>query len=139
MKNLDIWKTVTAPLLGSAPSLQASRVVTRLGSFVAPAALAAEVLGLPWGGDLAKFGVSATPAASAIFWPFSAFSTSWIGVNGVAYSTQTAEIFRLLRAHYHGAPKGAFIICGASPSDVVPDDESLFLGRRRFRSGAGRR
>lgn len=49
----------------------------------------------------------------------------WIGVNGVAYSTQTAEIFRLLRAHYHGAPKGAFIICGANPSDVVPDDESL--------------
>ena len=125
LKNLDIWKTVAAPLLGSAPSLQASRVATRLGSFVAPAALAAEVLGLPWGGDLAQFGVSATPAASAIFLALQSVFDTWIGVNGVVYSTQTAEIFQLLRAHFHGAPKGAFILCGASPSDVIPDDELL--------------
>jgi hypothetical protein len=122
-KNLDIWKAVAAPLLGAAPSLQASRVATRLGSFAAPAALASEVLGLPWGADLGKFGVSATPAASAMFLAFQRIFDTWIGVNGIAYSTQTAAIFQLLRAHYHGAPKGAFVLCGAKPSDVVPDDE----------------
>jgi uncharacterized protein (DUF927 family) len=65
-KNLAVWDTITATLLGSAPSLQASRVATRLGSLVAPAALAAEVLALPWGADISTFGVSATPAASKL-------------------------------------------------------------------------
>jgi hypothetical protein len=49
----------------------------------------------------------------------------WIGANGVAYSTQTAAIFRLLRAYYHGAPKGAFVLCGANAAkttDVIPAD-----------------
>jgi hypothetical protein len=126
-KNLAIWKTVSAPLLGAAPSLQASRVATRLGSLVAPAALAAEVLGLPWGADLTKFGVSATPAASAMFLAFERVFDIWIGANGIAYSTQTAAIFQLLRAHYHGAPKGAFIPCGAKAADVIQDDEPLAL------------
>jgi hypothetical protein len=43
-KNIAIWKAVSAPLLGAAPSLQASRVASRLGSLAAPAALAAETL-----------------------------------------------------------------------------------------------
>ena len=60
-----------------------------------------------------------------MFLAFQRVFDTWIGVNGVVYSTQTAEIFQLLRAHYHGAPKGAFILCGASPSDVIPDDELL--------------
>jgi hypothetical protein len=125
-KNFVIWKAVSAPLLGAAPSRQASRVAARLGSLVAPAALAAEVLGFPWGADLSsKFGVSATPAASAMFLAFAHVLDIWVGNNGVAYSTQTGAIFRLLRAHYHGAPKGAFILCGAKPSDVIPDDEPL--------------
>jgi Domain of unknown function (DUF927) len=124
-KNLALWKAVSAPLLGEAPSLQASRVATRLGSLSAPAALAAEVLGLPWGADLTKFGVSATPAASAMFLAFSRVLDVWISVNGVAYSTQTAAIFQLLLAHYHSAPKGAFILCGANPSDVVSSGEPL--------------
>jgi Domain of unknown function (DUF927) len=123
--NLAVWNTVSAPLLGVAPSLQASRVASRLGSLVAPAALAAEVLDFPWGADLTKFGVSATPAASALFLAFARVLNTWISVNGVVYSTQTAAIFQRLRAHYHGAPKGAFILCGATPTDVVPDDESL--------------
>jgi hypothetical protein len=125
-KNIAIWKAVAAPLLGAAPSLQASRVATRLGSLVAPAALAAEALGFPWGDDLsAKFGVSATPAASAMFLAFSRVLDLWIGANGVTYSTQTAAIFQLLLAYYHGAPKGAFIPCGANRADVIPDDEPL--------------
>jgi hypothetical protein len=125
-KNIAIWKAVAAPLLGSAPSLQASRVATRLGSLVGPAALAAEVLGFPWGADLsAKFGVSATPAASAMFLACSRVLDLWIGVNGVTYSTQTAAIFKLLCAYYHSAPKGAFIPCGAKSFDVIPDDEPL--------------
>jgi hypothetical protein len=126
VKNLAIWKAVAGRLLGDAPSLQASRVGTRIGSLVAPAALAAEVLGFPWGADLSpKFGVAATPAASAMFLAFSRVLDTWIGVNGVAFSTQTAEILNLLRAHYHGAPQGAFIPVGAKPSDVIPDDEPL--------------
>jgi hypothetical protein len=124
-KNTAIWKTVSGLLLGAAPSLQASRVATRLGSLAAPAALAAEALALPWGADLRKFGVSATPAASAMFLAFSRLLDTWIGVSGVAYSTQTAAIFQMLRDYYHGAPKGAFIPCGANPSDVIPDDEPL--------------
>jgi hypothetical protein len=79
-KNIAIWKAVSAPLLGKAPSLQASRVATRLGSHVAPAALAAEALDLPWGADLSKFGVSATPAASAMFLAFSRILDAWIGI-----------------------------------------------------------
>ena len=127
-KNLVIWNAVSARMLGTAPSLQASRVATRMGSLVAPAALAAEVLALPWGADLTfKFGVSATPPASAMFLAFAHLFDTWIGANGLAYSTQTAAIFQLLRAYYHGAPKGAFILCGASPSDVIPDDELLGL------------
>ena len=138
-KNLAIWKAVSAPLLGAPPSLQASRVASRLGSLAAPAALAAEVLDLPWGADLAKFGVSARPAASAMFLAFQRVLDIWIGVNGVAYSTQTGEIFQRLRAHYHGAPKGAFILCGAKPSDVDPGRRaSGASSRRQFRSGAGR-
>jgi hypothetical protein len=122
VKYLAVWKVVSAPLLGAAPSLQASRVATRLGSLVAPAALAAEALALPWGADLgSKFGVSATPAASAMFLAFARLLDIWVGNNGVAYSTQTAAIFRLLRAYYHGAPKGAFIFCGATPSDIIDD------------------
>jgi hypothetical protein len=46
----------------------------------------------------------------------------WIGSNGVAYSTQTAEVFKRLRAYYHGAPKGSFILCGAGRDDVVPTE-----------------
>ena len=126
-KNLAIWKAVSAPLLGLAPSLQASRIATRLGSLVAPAALAAEVLALPWGADISKFGVSASPAASAMFLAFSRDFDLWIGSNGVAYSTQTGEIFRRLRAHYHGAAKGAFIVCGVNTyddvSDIISDEE----------------
>jgi hypothetical protein len=122
-KNIGIWKAVSALLLGANPSLQASRVASRLGSLVAPAALAAEVLALPWCADLSRFGVSATPAASAMFLAFSRVLDIWIGANGVAYSTQTAAIFQLLRDYYHGAPKGAFVPCGAKPSDVILDDE----------------
>jgi hypothetical protein len=94
-KNLAVWKAVSALLLGAAPSPQASRVASRVGSFVAPAALAAEVLNLPWGADLTKFGVSAR------------------------------EIFQLLRAYYHSAPGGAFIPCGAKAADIIADDEPL--------------
>jgi hypothetical protein len=110
-KNIAIWKAVSAPLLGAAPSLQASRVATRLGSLAATAALAAETLALPWGDDLSKFGVSTSPAGSAMFLAFSRVLDLWIGGNGVAYSTQTAAIFQLLRDYYHSAPKGAFIPC----------------------------
>jgi Domain of unknown function (DUF927) len=117
VKNLAIWRAVSSPLLGDAPSLQASRVATRLGSHVAPAALAAEALALPWGADLSKFGVSATPAASAMFLAFARVLGLWISVNGVAYSTQTAAIFQHLRAYYHGGPTGAFIVCGAGSDD----------------------
>jgi hypothetical protein len=124
-KNLDIWKAVTAPLLGAAPSLQASRVATRLGSLVAPAALAAEALDFPRGADLAKFDVSASAPASAMFLAFVRLLDIWIGSIGVAHSTQTAAIFQQLRAYYHSAPKGAFILCGAKPSDIIPDDEPL--------------
>ena len=129
-KNLAIWDAITAILLGSAPSLQSSRVATRLGSLVAPAALAAEVLALPWGADISKFGVSASPAASAMFMAFSRVLDIWIGSNGVAYSTQTGEIFQRLRAYYHGAPKGAFIPCGLK----VLDDVSDIVERRRASS-----
>jgi hypothetical protein len=45
----------------------------------------------------------------------------WIAANGVAYSTQTGEIFQRLRAYYHGAPKGAFIPCGFRSNDDVYD------------------
>jgi hypothetical protein len=124
-KNLDIWKAVTLPLLGGNPSLQASRVATRLGSLVAPAALAAEAFELPWGADLAKFGVSASAPASAMFLACGHLFNIWIKSNGVAHSTQTTAIFQQLRAYYHSAPKGAFILCGAKPSDVIPDDEPL--------------
>jgi putative DNA primase/helicase len=123
-KNLAVWGAITAVLLGSAPSLQSSRVATRLGSLVAPAALAAEVLALPWGADLSKFGVSASPAASAVFMAFSRTLDTWVGTHGVMYSTQTAEIFQRLRAYYHGAPKGAFIPCGLRSNDGIFDGEA---------------
>jgi hypothetical protein len=120
-KNIAIWKAVSARLLGANPSLQVSRVATRLSSLVAPGALAAEVLALPWGADLSsRFGVSASPAASAMFLAFARILDDWIGVNGIAYSTQTAAIFQLLRDFY-----AAFIPCGATRSDVIPDDEPL--------------
>ena len=121
VKNLAIWKAMSAPLLGAAPSLQASRVASRLGSLVAPAALAAEVLALPWGADISRFGVSATPVASAMFLAFARVLDIWIGSNGTAYSTQTGEIFQRLRAYYYGAPKGAFIPCGLKASDDIFD------------------
>jgi putative DNA primase/helicase len=114
-KNIAIWKAVSAPLLGANPSLQASRVASRLGSLVAPAALAAEVLALPWCADLSRFGVSATPAASAMFLAFSRVLDNWIGANGVAYSTQTAAIFQLLRDYYHGAAKGRSFLAESIP------------------------
>jgi hypothetical protein len=127
VKNLAIWKAMSAPLLGAAPSLQASRVASRLGSLVAPAALGAEVLGLPWGADISKFRVSAGPAASAMFLAFARVLDIWIGTNGAVYSTQTGEIFQRLRAYYYGAPKGAFILCGLKASDdifdVIADNE----------------
>lgn len=120
-KNLAVWDAITAVLLGPTPSLQSSRVATRLGSLVAPAALAAEVLALHWGADISRFGVSATPAASAMFLAFGRALDIWIAANGVAYSTQTGEIFQRLRAYYHGAPKGAFIPCGFRSNDDVYD------------------
>ena len=123
-KNLAVWNVITAVLLGSAPSLQSSRIATWLGSLVAPAALSAEVLALPWGADLSKFGVSASPAASAMFMAFSRTLDTWVGTHGVMYSTQTAEIFQRLRAYYHGAPKGAFIPCGFRSNDGIFDGEA---------------
>ncbi len=97
-KNLLIWKAVTSPSLGDAPSAQAARVASRLASLVAPAALAAEVLKLPWGADLSKFGVSTTPAAGAMFLAFVRILDTWIGSHGLMYSTQTTAILQRLRA-----------------------------------------
>jgi hypothetical protein len=122
-KNLAIWKTISASKLGSAPSLQASRIASRLGPLVAPGALGAEVLGFPWGGDLTKFGVSATPAASGMFLAFLDAFKIWIDANGLTYSTQTAEILKMIRAFYHNAPGGAFILCGVKFYDLVQDKE----------------
>ena len=62
-----------------------------------------------------------------MFLAFSRVLDTWIGANGVAYSTQTGEIFQRLRAYYHGAPKGAFIPCGFRSNDgifdVIAEDE----------------
>ena len=62
-----------------------------------------------------------------MFMAFGRVLDIWIAANGVAYSTQTGEIFQRLRAYYHGAPKGAFIPCGLKVfddiSDVIAEDE----------------
>jgi Domain of unknown function (DUF927) len=122
-KNLAIWKTISAKRLGEAPSLQASRIASRLGSLVGPAALAAEVLGFPWGGDIAPFDVSATAAASGMFLASRHALGIWADANGLTYSTQTTEILQMIRAFYHSAPGGAFILCGAKSYNIVEDKE----------------
>jgi hypothetical protein len=124
-KNLGVWQAVSAPLLGENPSLQASRVASRLGPHAASAARAAEALSFPWHDDLAKFGVRASSAASAMFLFFARVLDNWTKCNGVEHSTQTSAIFQLLHDHYHGAPSGAFVPCGAGPNDFIPDETPL--------------
>jgi hypothetical protein len=122
IKNFAVWDAVSARLLGSDPSPQAERVASRLGAPAASAALAAEVLEFPWSAELpVPEADSISAPACAMLKAFLKFLDIWLANHGATVSTQVNQAFGQLRAYYHEAAAGAFIVAGLSTNPVADD------------------
>jgi hypothetical protein len=108
--NLVFWGKKTAELLKTGANPQALRVASRLGTIAAAAALAADVLELPWSAKSKIEDGCLGSAGSAMIWAFLETLKLWVGKNGSKISTQVREAISQLRAFYQGAPPAAFPI-----------------------------
>jgi putative DNA primase/helicase len=130
-----VWDAVAAAILPPAPSAQAARVASRLGSIACAAALAATVLELPWfaSSDPVDKAIDDAPVndpGRAALWAFAEALRLWIEKHGGEASTEMAALLDDLNGLYsshpqhfppstYKAPKGA--------KATITDDEAPHL------------
>jgi Domain of unknown function (DUF927) len=139
---VDVWGAVAARVLPPGPSAQALRVASRLGVIAAAAALAADVLALPWSafGDQVDKAIDDAPlgdAAHAAFWAFAEALRLWIARHGGATSTEETALLDALRGFYlsrqhHFHPTTYKAPKGAAPTTIDEDDSMWRPASPRF-------
>ena len=127
----EIWQAAAAVVLPPAPSSQAARVASRLGSIACCAALAAAVLELPWSKPAPEFdraineaigADSIAPPARAMLSAFAKVLEIWLGEHGGgAVSTEVGELIGEMRNLYASRNR-QFYVLGESQSLVNPPD-----------------
>jgi putative DNA primase/helicase len=133
-ENLEVWGALTASRLGPKASEQAQRICLHLGSAAAIAALAADLLNLPFSdvqlGDTPGIG---RPGRS-MMWSFLRTFEIWLDANGAEVSTMESEAFTQLRAYFLGAAPGAFAVTTVDgPVEEDHPSQSEAIHRRGFR------
>jgi putative DNA primase/helicase len=105
-----VWDAVAVRVLPVAPSAQATRVASRLGSIACAATLAAAVLELPWSAssdpvDKAIDDAPLNDPARAALWAFSEALRLWIEKHGGEASTDMAALLDHLNGLYSSHPQ----------------------------------